>query len=140
MTAVLIYIGHGRALEGFLGFYKLVLAVSILVSEISWRVPALADLTWGTPRYVVATPFAIIGFLQIIGLILNALGYEISWLLRFVGAAFAMMMWSALLIKSSALGEPTLVIPMAVAALPASGFLLYKAWNRLPVPGAAGLV
>jgi len=140
MTRFIAYIGHGRALEFFLGWYKLVLATSIMISGLSPRVPALADLTWYYPRYILASPFLLIGTIQIVGLILNARGIEWSWIFRFIGASLAMLVWSTLLIKSATIGQPTLLIPLAVCCLPASGFLVYKSWNRLPPPGAAGLV
>jgi hypothetical protein len=140
MISFLTYFGHGRALEGFLGIFKLVLAAYITTTGISYRVPALADFSWIYPSVTIATPFILIGCLQITGLLLNVRGVEWSWLLRFVGAGFAMFVWLALIIKTLYLGEPSLIVPLAVTCLPASAFLMYKAWNRLPVPGAVGLI
>lgn len=140
MTSFIVYIGHGRALEAYLGFFKVLLAASIALSSISARTPALADFAWYYSSFVLALPFAVVGLLQLTGLWLNIWGKEWSWILRFSGASTAMFVWVALLIKTSWLGEPSLIYPIALSCLPASAFLVYKAWNRLPVPGAVGLV
>lgn len=140
MKIFLLYIGHGRALELFLGFYKIVLFLFLAFSSISFKIPALSDLSWHYSDYVIAAPFGFIGTLQLVGLYFNAKGYELSWIPRFVAAVMATLMWSSVLIKSGGIGEPSLMIPMALACLPANAFLLYKSWNRLPIPGAVGLV
>ncbi len=132
-------LGHGRALEFFLGFFKVVLAGYIITSNISMLVPALADFSWLYSSVIIASPFALIGLLQLSGTILNIRGATWSWILRFFGAIFALFVWSALIIKTMYLGEPSLLAPMAISCLPASSFLIYKAWNRLPIPGVPGL-
>lgn len=140
MTVFLVYIGHGRALELFLGVLKTAIAISIAMSDLDVRIAPLSDLTWFYPSYMIAAPFFLIGVLQAGGILLNMCGYTSSWVLRFTAALLAMFMWSALLFKSSIVGLPTLIAPLAISCLPASAFLLYKSWNRLPVAGAAGLV
>jgi hypothetical protein len=140
MTAILDYIGHGRALECFLGIYKLAFGIAIAMSDLHTRIPSFADFAWFYSSYTIAAPFFFLAFCHLVGLYLNIRGYEWSWLLRFIGAFSAMFVWTFLIIKSSWLGEPTLIIPTAIACLPASAFLIYKAWNGLPVAGRVGLV
>lgn len=140
MNAILLYFGHGRALEAFLGLLKLLIGITLILSGLDTKTPTLADLAWYYPSLAIAAPFFTVSALQLSGLALNIMGHEWSWMLRAAGALGGIFMWSAFILKTSLIGESSLVLPLALAALPASSFLLYKAWNRLPIPGAAGLV
>lgn len=140
MNSFLEYIGHGRALEFFLGLFKLALAISITLSDLDKRIPPLADFAWFYPSLIIAFPFYILAFLHFSGIAANMIGYSWSWFPRFMGAAIAMFVWTFLLIKSSWIGDSTLIVPMAIACLPASAFLIYKSWHGLPIPGRAGMV
>lgn len=140
MSAILRYLGHGRALETFLGVLKILIGITLMFSNLSERTPSLADIAWSYSNAAIASPFLIVGVLQFSGAVFNMLGHEWSWRLRCVGAFFAILMWSIFLSKSSLIGQSSFVLPLALACLPASAFLLYKSWNRLPIPGAAGMV
>jgi hypothetical protein len=139
MRWLLIHLGHGRALEFFLGWMKVNIAGQLAFSELSARVPVTADLAWYYSPTIIALPFFVMGLLQISGTILNIRGYEKSWIVRASAALLAIFVWCLILIKAGMIGEPTLAIPLSLTCLPASAFLFYKAWNRLPVPGAKGL-
>lgn len=132
-------LGHGRALEFFLGWMKVNIAASIALTELSARVPVTADLAWYYSPVALAAPFFVLGILQAGGAILNICGYDDSWIIRAIAAILAIFVWCLILIKATIIGEPSLAIPLAITCLPASAFLFYKAWNRLPVPGAPGL-
>ena len=133
------FLGHGRALEAYLAGIKLVFGL-ILLPGWPLSIKALSDLQWFAPDPVIAAPFLLIAGTQGVGLYLNARGVEESWILRAVGATGAIMMWSWLLTKSILIGEvSTSLTPLCLMSLPASVFILWKALNRLPVPGAAGL-
>ena len=140
MYKVLSFLGHGRALEFFLGWLKINISVSIALSDLGSRISVTADFAWYHSPTVLATPFFVMGVLQAAGVFLNVYGYEKSWLIRAAGAALAIFVWCLVLVKASLIGEPTLAIPIALTCLPASAFLFFKAWNRLPIPGAAGLI
>lgn len=140
MSAIMRYLGHGRALETFLSILKTLIGVTILFSDLGEKTPVLADLTWLYPNTIIAAPFLIVGFLQLCGVLFNMAGYEWSWVLRSTAALLALFMWTTFLTKSGLLGESSFMFPLAIACLPASAFLLYKSWNRLPIPGAVGLV
>lgn len=135
---LLMQLGHGRALEFFLGWMKVNIAASIAFSELSARVPVTADLAWYYAPSIIAFPFFVMGALQIGGTVLNICGYENSWVVRAFAALLAIFVWCFILVKAGLIGEPTLAIPIAITCLPASAFLFYKAWNRLPIPGAPG--
>jgi hypothetical protein len=85
-------------------------------------------------------PIFLMGVLQVTGVTLNIRGYENSWIIRAGGAVMAIFVWCLILVKASLVGEASLAVPIAITCLPASAFLFYKAWNRLPVPGSAGLI
>jgi hypothetical protein len=139
-TRFFLGIGHGRALEFILGVLKVNIALSIAASDLALRIPVTADLAWEYSRLVIALPLLLVGIGQLAGVYLNIKGLEWSWMIRAVSAVVAICMWSMVILKSGILGEPTLGIPMAITFLPASVFLFYKAWNRLPVPGMPGLL
>jgi hypothetical protein len=139
MQKLLSFLGHGRALEFFLGWLKINISVSIALSDLSAQVPVTADLSWYYSPTALAAPFFVMGLLQASGVMLNVYGYEKSWTIRAFGAVLAIFVWCLVLVKASLVGEATLAIPIAITCLPASAFLFYKAWNRLPIPGSAGL-
>lgn len=135
-----LFLGHGRALEAYLAGVKLIFGL-ILLPGWPLSVRALSDLQWFVPDPIIAAPFLLIAVAQGAGLYLNARGIEESWILRAAAAAMAIMLWSWLLSKSILIGEvSTSLMPLCVMSLPASVFILWKALNRLPVPGASGLV
>jgi hypothetical protein len=139
ITRFLLVIGHGRALELYLSTFKIALGSWIIVENAGAAVPAFSDLAWHYPSVLLATPFFVVGGLQLIGWLLNWLGYEINWVFRFVGAMLAIWLWLWLVLKIEYAGEKSPLFVVALVAVPFSAILLYKAWNRLPVPGAPGL-
>lgn len=134
----LAFLGHGRALELYLGCLTLLIGATIVITELSRDSPALADIAWYYSRVVVAAPFFVIGALQLIGWFLNINGIHCNWIFRAAGASLAVFVWAALLIKSGLVGEGTFVIPLTIVNLPASAFLLWRAWNKFPIPGTVG--
>ena len=138
--SVVSFLGHGRALETYLVGVKILFGIFIFPVPAKLSVAALSDLQWFYSDPTIAAPFFIIGIVQGVGLILNAKGYEISWLFRAGGALAAIMLWSALITKSILIGAvSTGIMPFLCMSLGASIFILYKALNGLPAPGAAGL-
>lgn len=133
-------IGHGRALEAYLGLMKIVLAAYFILTVGAFRIPAIADLAWQYPRPVLGLPFFIIGATQIYGVVLNTRGVEFSWTLRAGSAAAAIFLWLWIIIKTISTGEDSVLAAIAVPSILASIFLFGRAWNRLPVPGAPGLL
>lgn len=133
-------IGHGRALEAYLGTLKIMIGLAFGFTNLVSFVPATADLAWNYPRSLIAAPFLIVGGIQIIDVVMNIKGYESSWKVRATGSLLAMAMWIGILLKTSWLAEPSLMLPLACASLPFSAFLFWKAINRLPIPGTPGLV
>lgn len=131
--------GHGRALEAYLGTLKILIGLAFSFTDLASRVPATTDLFWQYPRSIIAAPFFIVGFIQLVGVTLNIKGYECSWIIRAVGAGLAIAMWIGMLVKTSLLNELSVMVPLATVSLPFSAFLFWKAINRLPVPGAPGL-
>ena len=131
-------IGHGRALELYLGLLKIGLGVWIVVTRASAEVPVLADLSWYYSPTILASPLFFVGACQLLGWTLNCFGYEFSWVLRAVGAQVAIFMWFWLIFKTPFAGSSSPIFVVGVLALPFSVLLLYKAWNRLPIPGAPG--
>lgn len=140
MNYLLLYLGHGRALETYIGLLKIATGITLALTDLDVRVPAFNDITWYYSRTAVALPFLIVGGLQIAGTFLNIKGIEFNWVLRATGAICAIFMWTAILLKTSLIGQSSLTIPLATVSIPASIFLFWKAWNRLPIPGAQGLV
>ena len=138
MTTLLVMIGHGRALELFLSMLKIGLGVWILFPGNSIEIPAIADLSWYYPSVYLALPLIGVGMAQIIGWLLNCLGYECSWMFRAAGAQAAIFMWFWLIFKTPFASSASPLFVLGVLALPFSVLLLYKAWNRLPIPGAPG--
>jgi hypothetical protein len=131
-------LGHGRALELFLGLLKIGLGVWILFPGHSVEIPAIADLSWYYPSTLLAMPLIVVGLSQLAGFALNCLGYEVSWIFRAVGAQAAIFMWFWLIFKTPFASSASPLFVLGVLALPFSALLLYKAWNRLPIPGAPG--
>lgn len=134
MTGFLGFIGHGRALECYLVGVKILFGLFIVPATAAF--PGLADLPWFIPEPIIAAPFFFIGILQGIGLWLNARGVESSWILRAAGALLAIMLWTALITK--ALLVATIINPFYIMSWLGSVFILWKALNRLPVPGVRG--
>lgn len=140
MKFILNYLGHGRMLESFLGTLKIVLGIWILTTNVSDITPQLADLAWWYPALLLAGPFFLIGGVQLAGLAMNIMGLEISWVPRALAASCAVYLWVWLMWKSIFIGTVTTwLVPLAIVALPYNAILLWKAWNRLPVPGSVGL-
>ena len=132
------FLGHGRALEFYLVSIKFWYALILLPGWPS-NIVVLSDWQWIVPSYMIAVPFAVVGLLQGLGLWLNYMGYEISWILRAAGSMMAIALWSYIIFKSLAISEVvTGIYPVAISSLPFSVFLLWKALNRLPIPGAPG--
>lgn len=138
MRNFIFLLGHGRALEFFLGLLKIGFSVWLLFPGNLVSVPAIADLSWYYSNVVLALPLSLVGTLQTVGVILNIRGYEISWVLRAVAAQLAMFMWFWFIFKTPFAGTSSPVFVIGVLALPFSALLLYKAWNRLPIPGIPG--
>ncbi len=131
--------GHGRALEVYLIFVKMWYGSVLMVPGTEIKVVALYDLWWYIPDYAVGALFLIIATLQLVGLILNLQGFEISWVWRVAGAGLAMPTWAYLISKSVYVGAIGMgVLPFWGASFLASWFLFTKGWNRLPIPGAPG--
>lgn len=134
------FLGHGRTLELYLIIIKFVYAL-ILFPGWPSNIVILSDWQWTVPGFLVAAPFALVASVQALGLWLNYRGYEISWVFRAAGAMAAIMLWSYILFKSLAISEVvTGIFPLAVTSLPFSARILWKALNRLPIPGAPGQV
>jgi hypothetical protein len=135
---LLVFLGHGRALELYLGCLKITIGGSLIITELGYNSPILADLAWYYSDATLAAPFFVAGGLQLIGWTLNIYGVEHNWIWRTIGAMLGILLWSTLLIKSGLIRDTTLATPLAIACLPSSLFLLWRAWNRFPVPGVTG--
>ena len=134
------FLGHGRALETFLAGGKISVSVYFFVQpKHVGQVSALYDLMWYVPEIFLIAPLFIIGMLQITGLVLNYYGVEWSWVPRAVGASSATFLWGWVIVKNIEIGAYGLSIPICTWLLLGSSWIWWKAWNRLPVPGAAGL-
>lgn len=138
MLWFLAMVGHGRLLELFLSWVKLGLGVWIILTGSAATVPALADLSWYYSSPILAAPFFVVGVLQLAGVSLNMAGHEISWVFRAAGSSLAIFMWMWILFKTPFAGGSSPLVVVACVAVPFSSLLFYKAWNRLPVPGAPG--
>jgi len=133
-------LGHGRALELFLATLKVGLGVWIIMEPHSVKdVPPIADLAWHYPSSALAAPFFLVGGLQMFGWTLNWTGFECSWIFRATAALLAIFMWWWLVMKTEFVGDSSPLFVLAVISIPFSSLLLYKAWNRLPIPGTPGL-
>lgn len=133
-------LGHGRALELFLATLKIGLGAWIVLAPHGVPdVPPIADLAWHYPSSYLAMPFFLVGSLQLLGWSLNWRGFEFSWALRAAAATLAIFMWVWLCVKTEFVGESSPLVVVAFVSIPFSTLLLYKAWNRLPIPGAPGL-
>lgn len=138
----MLWLGHGRALEANYIGLKFLYGLFFLVcpGHEAIDVRALYDLQWYLPASAIAAPFFIIAFTQLCGMILNIRGYEISWVPRFAGASMGIMLWSWLVAKSIAISAVvTALFPIAIMGILASMFILWKAANRLPIPGTPGI-
>ncbi len=138
MSAFLSMLGHGRALELFLGMLKMGLGIWILIPGNVVQIPAIADLSWFYPSTLLAMPLIVVGITQLAGLTLNCMGYEVSWVFRAVAAQAAIFMWFWLIFKTPFAGADSPLFVLGILSVPFSALLLYKAWNRLPIPGAPG--
>lgn len=133
------FLGHGRALETYLVVLKyLIVGFFFFNPTHIAQTYAFYDLLWFIPSIVIVMPFLVIASLQLVGLITNYAGYEWSWLPRFIGAFMAMVVWAWVLIKSFAVDSFGFTVPLCCASILGSTWLLWKAWNRLPIPGAPG--
>lgn len=138
-TTFVLLLGHGRALEMYLICVKLLFGFMIVPPWMDVQAVALADLRWYVSDPVIAAPFFLIGFIQLIGWILNVQGVEASWIPRATGAGLAVVLWLWIIFKSVLIGAVTTgVVPFCIMSCFASLFLFWKAWNRLPIPGALG--
>lgn len=136
------FAGHGRALEMFLAGLKILIFLQFFpfAPFHVWptQVPALAG--FDVSALVLAAPFLIVGLTQAFGLWLNYKGFEFSWFVRACGAFVALVMWSWILLKTLLIGVATpFLVPLAIMGFGASVFILWKAANKLPIPGAPGL-
>lgn len=129
-------LGHGRVLELFLGTLKI--GLGIWVAKYAIKEPAVADLSWVYSSFLIALPLFCVGAIQIFSTVLNCAGYEFSWILRTVGAQTALFMWFWFIFKTSVAGISSPLFVVGIVAVPFSMFLLYKGWNRLPIPGSPG--
>ena len=136
LTALLATLGHGRMLELFLGILKIGLGIWIIKYAV--KEPTMVDLSWSYPNVLLALPFFFVGALQIMSPVLNCIGFESSWIFRTVGAQTAMFMWFWVIFKTSFAGVASPLFVVGVVSVPFSMFLLYKGWNRLPIPGSPG--
>jgi len=134
-----LFLGHGRALETYLVGVKLLFALFIVVPHGPAHIVALNDLLWYVPEEAIVVPFVLIGTTQLVGLMANYHGYKWSWVLRFIGAAAAIAMWIWFIIKLIWINAVlTGMMPFCVMSCLGSVWLLWKAWNGLPLPGAVG--
>ena len=131
--------GHGRALETYLIGAKVWYGITLAIPGTQMKAIVLQDIWMVIPDFVLGILFLSLATVQAIGIALNVRGIESSWVWRVVGAHVAIMLWSWLIIKSVAIGA------VAIGALPfwgmsflASIFILWKGYNKLPVPGAPG--
>ena len=138
MNGFIAMLGHGRALELFLGLLKIGLGIWLLFPGNPVEIPAIADLAWYYPNEVLAFPLILVGTTQLAGWLLNCLGYEVSWMFRAVGAQAAIFMWFWFIFKTTFATTSSPMFVIGVLSVPFSALLLYKAWNRLPIPGAPG--
>ena len=141
MRRVLLFAGHGRALESYLVGVKILFAIFIVHPVASGgQVTVIADLTDVIPSALLAAPFFLIGVTQGLGLWLNYRGVERSWMFRAAGAWAAMLLWNWVIVKSILVGVVVSgIMPFSIMSMLASVFILWKSLNRLPVPGAVGL-
>ena len=140
LGTLVLYLGHGRALEAFLVGLKILVGVSIFLPHHQQSVP-LDQLSWNVPEQAIAVPFLAIGLTQLAGLVMNVRGYVASWYLRLVGAGGAIGMWSWLIWECFAFGAfGPFTFPCSLMGLLASSYLVNRAVNHKPAPGAPGLV
>jgi hypothetical protein len=136
---LLLFFGHGRLLELYLVCLKMMVGINVSTVQryVTDETPAaLWDLFWHIPPLTIAAPFFCVGTVQLLGLVLNYRGLEISWIPRFVGAVLGTTLWFWLIYKSIAVGElHTWLFSLACVTVCFSAFIAWKAWNRLPIPG-----
>lgn len=131
----LLYLGSGKALELYLIGIKLALAIDIMTPTRA-QIPVISDLVWWVPEPLIAMPLFLIGLVQLCGVVLNYNGHEISWIPRFFGALGGCFIWTFIVCKSLWIGElHTGLFPFSAMSFVASGFIAWRAWNRLPIPG-----
>lgn len=136
MKTFLIMLGHGRALEMYLIGAKFQIGFMLLFTEP--QVVALKDLYWVTDFWL-GVPFLLLAAIQLVGIILNLLGFESSHVWRSVGASIGIVLWCWLISKSLLIGVvATGGFPFWNMSFLASLLLLWRGLNRLPVPGAPG--
>ncbi len=141
MARFLAFLGHGRALECHLIGLKLLIGTFIFVPKGELRIIPLVGLTWYVPDQAIAAPFLVIGLVQLVGLVMNMRGHERSWVPRLLGAGAGAGMWAWLITSSVLQGAiASFVLPVSVMGIVSSSFLIYKAKNRLPIPGQPGLI
>jgi hypothetical protein len=133
---LVMFLGHGRALEVYLIGAKLLLAFLIFPTKTNLNIPVLENLRWSISDPIIASPFILIGCIQLGGLIMNYNGIEKSWIPRSTGAALAMCLWVFLITKSILVDEIfTSLMPFAIMSFFGSSYLFWRAWNGLPIPG-----
>lgn len=136
LSKFLAALGHGRMIELFLGTLKI--GLGIWVAKYAITEPAIADLSWMYSSFVLAVPLLCVGVIQIASTVLNCAGFEFSWIFRTIGAQIAIFMWFWFIFKTSIAGVSSPLFVVGIVSIPFSMFLLYKGWNRLPIPGAPG--
>lgn len=132
-----IYFGHGRALEGFLIFVKLQYALMWLIVPVDTFIMAFQDIQ--IQREYFSLPFAAAVVPSLIGMILNARGFECSKWFRVAGATIGMSIWIFVLSKNVLVGTYASGInPWMLGGIVGSIWIIRRGILGLPRPGAPG--
>lgn len=130
-----LFLGHGRALESYLGAAALIWGIELLLPIKGTRSVALYDL----PMWVVGVSALTAGGITLAGVILNGVGIAVSRQIRMVGAVLSILLWTWLTIKCILVDSSGILgFPFVLLAAPAALRALYLASLNLPVPGAPG--
>lgn len=137
---VMLFLGHGRALEACLGCAKIMLFLHFLVVPSSiTSVTATYSLLWSFSPIAIVLPLFVVGVAQVVGLTLNYAGCEWSWVVRAAAAMGGIAIWTWIVLKSALISSGGLEAWLGGYLVLWNIFILWKAFNRLPVPGAPGL-
>lgn len=135
LSAMNLYLGHGRALESALVFVKLQFFVMMAFSPWPPFVMAFRDLPLS--HWVLSLPFLAAGGTSLVGLVLNAWGYERSRFYRIAGASMGMSIWIYILVKNVLIGWPASGInPWCMMGIVGSIWIIRRGALGLPPPGA----
>lgn len=134
------YLGHGRAVESYLGLIALSYGTALLMSPYAqFNSQATIDIAWLGYGHYIGIPLATKGMFTLYGLVANIHGWPYSRLFRFVGALIGSGVWLWFYAKFALLGVPfTFGSFFALFSFLYSIRIMALALADLPRPGVAG--